>query len=362
MAEGEPGDHPARDAGSGRPSLDPAWFSAVMGTAGTAAVLALNPLGIASVAPFAKGAAWLLVGISAVSFAILVVLLLRGNRARWEHVASPVHGPAFATIPGAMLVIITAVMVLEPDSVLPGFWWWSALAWNAVGAFLAVAVTIRLFVAAFVRDAFPVERMGGVWFIPESALLLAGLVAARLALTGPPELSRTLFVSAFALVGAGAMLFGLTAALFFTRLVLYPHVRSTGAPSMWIMISPLSLCALALNQVGEDAYQLTARVGDEPVEATHLMAMLLWGFSLWWIAAATAITWDARGSALTSTPADWAYVFPPAAVTIATLVLARVWDSLAMELLGALFAVALLTVWILVGSDAVRRATRRTPA
>ncbi len=336
--------------------MNPAFFSTSLGTAGTAAVLALNPTGLVALEPYTRAAAWALLAVAAALFGILVVMALLPRRLNWAEMGSPVAGPAFATIPAAMMVIIAAVISLEPQSVAGGFWWWSGLLWNTVGAALAVVVTIRLFVAAFAHDAFPVERMSGVWFIPETALLLSGMVAGRLAVTGPPRWIDGLVVVAFALVGAGLSLFALTAAVFFTRLIVHAHVRETGAPAMWIMLSPLSIGALALHQVGADAALLDQRLGSGVEPVTNLLALLLWGFSLWWLLAAVVISWSARAAAFTHTPADWGYVFPPAAMTLATVTLGRVWDSPAMQALGTVFAGFLLVTWVTVSVGTFRYA------
>jgi len=52
-----------------------------------------------------------------------------------------------------------------------------------------------------------------------------------------------------ALLGAGGLLFGLTAVILVNRLVLHPGIHHTGAPAMWIMISPLAVTSLAMQSV-----------------------------------------------------------------------------------------------------------------
>jgi tellurite resistance protein TehA-like permease len=339
--------------------FDPAWFSAVMGTAGTAAVLGAGPFD-GQLRPAATAFGWTLFAGAAIGLLLLTARFLAAESDDWTDMASPEKGPAYATIPGAMLVLIAALATLVGPMAMTGVWWWLALAWTFAGALLAMVVTVRLFSAAFVHKEFPVEHMSGAWFVPETAVLLSGMVAGRLALTAPAVWVETLVVVAFALVGAGLILFGLTAAVFFTRLILYPHVPAAGAPAMWIMLSPLAISALALHQVGADAALLDGRLGAGVAPFTELVALLLWGFALWWIAAAGAITWRARSAAITHQPADWAYVFPPAALTLATLTFGRVWGATPLSVLGSGFAVVLLGVWLAVVGDTVRnRATAR---
>lgn len=97
-------------------------------------------------------------------------------------------------------------------------------------------------------------------------------------------------------------------------------------------------------------------------EAARFGATALWGFALWWIAAAAVITRHAGGAALTYTPADWGFVFPYAAMVIATLTLGRWWQSALVEVIGFGLGVLLTVVWVTVATGAiisVRRGMRR---
>ena len=85
---------------------------------------------------------------------------------------------------------------------------------------------------------------------------------------------------------------------------------------------------------------------------------MLWGFSLWWVLAAAAITWGSRAGAFTHSPADWSYVFPLAGLSLATIELSRLWDALPLQWLGATFAILLFAVWITVTTDTLRQRGR----
>ncbi|HEY5117718.1 MAG TPA: hypothetical protein VIJ00_19510, partial [Nakamurella sp.] len=79
-------------------------------------------------------------------------------------------------------------------------------------------------------------------------------------------------------------------------------------------------------------------LGGSWTSAVHEVATFgaagLWGFALWWIATAAVITRHAGRAALTYTAADWGFVFPSAAMVIATLTLGRWWQSGLVEVIG----------------------------
>jgi tellurite resistance protein TehA-like permease len=329
--------------------LDPAWFGAVMGTGGVAAVAAANPGGWS----FAAGPARVLAaGLLMLAAVLLLGLAARAARGRHLSVADlrdPAIGPAYGTLPGAVLVLDAAFVGVAPRVLDTAPGWWAVAGWTLLGTLLAVAVTVLLFVAAFEHADFDAAQISGTWFIPETAVLLGGYVAAQLARTAPAGLSAGLTLTALVLLGAGGVLFALTAVVFFNRLILLPQ-HAGGAAGMWVMISPLSVTVLVVAAASGSA--------GGPVPAIAIaLAVVLWGFALWWILAAGLLTWHNRGDVLRRGPGDWAYVFPPAAMTIATLTLARRWDSGAIELLGVLFSLLLLLVWAVVAGASLRRVT-----
>jgi len=171
-------------------------------------------------------------------------------------------------------------------------------------------------------------------------------------------------VLAVALLGAGGLLFGVTAVIFVNRLVLHAGVHRTGAPAMWIMISPLAITSLALQSVAGGDPMLGGSWTPAVGEVATFAAGALWGFALWWIAAATVVTRHAGRAALTRTAADWGFVFPSAAMVIATLTLARRWQSGLVEMIGLALGVLLAVVWVgvLIGTVVgFRRGPRHRP-
>lgn len=330
---------------------DPAWFGAVMGSAATAVVAALHPGRLDALTGFADATAAIMLIASIVSFVILFVrdFLVRGlGRGLAAQLRSPRTGPAYATIPGAVNVLAIGALRVWPGTAGSTTGWWLLLSLTVVGTALGLCLTVVFFVAAFEHEQFQAEDISGIWFIPETVVLLGSFLFAELAPAGPPAIERGLAVLAVALLGAGGLLFAFTAVVFVNRLILHPGVHRTGAPAMWIMISPLAVTSLALQSVAGGDPMLGGSWTPAVAEVATFGAGALWGFALWWIAAATIVTRHAGRAALTRTAADWGFVFPAAAMVVATLTLARRWQSGLVEAIGLTFGVLLALVWLTV--------------
>lgn len=336
---------------------DPAWFGAVMGTGAMGAVAARNPGGIDALATPGKILGLILLGMAIATFVLLMardVGLHRIGKSTIADIKAPISGPAYATIPGGISVIAVAIIAIFPDYTDTPIGWIVLACLTAFATAFGLWLTVIFFVATFEQNNFDAEDISGIWFIPETVVLLGALLTAHLAITGPDAAGRTLTIVAIALLGGGAILFAITAALFVNRLVLHAQVRRTGAPAMWIMLSPLSVTALAMHKVAGAGWNLAGDWEPAVQASADLLAAMMWGFALWWIAAAAIVTSHAGRGAFRFSPSAWSYVFPPAAMTLATLTLGRKWDSGFMEVMSVVFALVLLTITTAVVSGSIR--------
>ena len=341
---------------AGRVLDDPAWFGAVMGTGAVSAVAALNPGG----APILEGPSQLLgvvlLGASVLAFLTLFVrdFVLRGmGRTLTAQLRSPLTGAAYAAIPGAINVIAVAATQLWPAMTSTATGWWFVAVLAVTGTGLGLWLTVEFFVSAFEHAGIEARRISGVWFIPETVILLGALLFSDLARTAPDGAAQSLTVLAFALLGAGGILFAFTATMFINRLVLHAHDPRAEVPAVWIMISPLAVTSMALQSVARDATLVGGNWTAAVLEMSAVLAAMLWGFGLWWIVVAAVLARHAGRSAMTGTAADWAFVFPPAAMVLATLVLGRFWSAPIVEGLGVTLSAVLVVVWATVAFRSV---------
>ena len=91
------------------------------------------------------------------------------------------------------------------------------------------------------------------------------------------------------------------------------------------------------------------------IAASSIAATALWGFGLWWLAAAIVLLVAyLRRSRLPYGLGWWAFTFPLGAFTASTLALGRGWHASAIEALAAVLFLALVAAWASVSISTLR--------
>jgi tellurite resistance protein TehA-like permease len=92
-----------------------------------------------------------------------------------------------------------------------------------------------------------------------------------------------------------------------------------------------------------------------------ILSILLWGFGMWWmlLAAALIATYFLKGG-IPVTLGYWAFIFPPAAYTIATLILAKSLGLPFLHNVAVVLTALLVTAWIIVFALTLKGALNRT--
>jgi tellurite resistance protein TehA-like permease len=123
------------------------------------------------------------------------------------------------------------------------------------------------------------------------------------------------------------------------RALFYNFPRRDVAPSFMIGVAPVAVCIIAMNTMlpvlkksGISIVQLS-----DVAPLVKVISLLLWAFGLWWLVyALSIITLYIVKHKVPVTLGYWAFIFPPAAYTIASLIVA---NSLNLPLLKSFAAV-----------------------
>jgi tellurite resistance protein len=301
--------------------LAPGWFALPMGIAGLA--LAWHRA-VPSMGEMATGVALVLGAIATLVFvALAAATLLRGwlHPQAWaEDRRHPVRHTFIATLPVAAILLATVAVALFGAHPLARAIWW-------VGSVAQLGVTLWV-LARWWRGA---AAGGLVWASITPALFIPIVGNVLVPLAGVP-LGHEAWASAQ--FGVGLMFWPVVLVLLVTRLLVQGPWPDRLRPTVFILIAPPAVVALALLQFG-------APLG---------VAWALWGmalFSLWWVALQLrAIV------ALPFSLPHWAMSFPLAAFTALTLRLATPGGLLAV--LGTLLLALTSLVVLMLAAGTLR--------
>ncbi|HPF58661.1 MAG TPA: SLAC1 anion channel family protein [Candidatus Competibacteraceae bacterium] len=282
-----------------------AIFSIVMGTAGLA--LAWQKAHLVLGTPLIIGAA--LRGTVSALFVVLLIVYglkaLRYPQAVGMEMRHPVRINFFPTVSISLLLLAIAYLESAPEA---AFWLWSA------GALLHLGLTLAIFGSWLHHTHYDVKHANPAWFIPVVGNIIIPIAGIHLA---SPELSWFFFS-----IGLVFWIVLLTIVLY--RLFFHEPLPVRLAPTLFILLAPPSVGFIAyLGLTGElDAF---ARI----LYYTALFLALL--------LASNAV----RFLRLPFFISAWAYSFPLAALTLATLIMSArlpgpLFDAMATGLLALL--------------------------
>lgn len=327
----------------------PGWFASVMGTG----ILAVATSHTVPFVPVVKGLA---VGLWAFNTLLCLVLLVLWvarwlfffNEA-WADLSHPTRGPFYSTLPIGLLVLgvdFSAIgrQVIGAELAIPiaqGLW----IAGTLLAFFFGVLIPFKWFTA----PSLPIEQTNGGWFMPPVANIVVPASAAPLIATwGSPELCYLMCLVAFAFLGIGFFLFLIVGVLLIGRLIYHPLPHAHLAPTLWIGLGPIGVGSLALVRLSTTASPIFGEHISEAQMFLRLASLSLWGFGVWWLITAIALTLHYLREPFPFAMSWWAFTFPLGAYTVATYLLADAYQVAALGMFGLVLWLLLLFFWTVV--------------
>ena len=337
--------------------LHPGWLASVMGTAILAVATYLNPGNLDVLRGLAHG---LGAGLAVLAYALGVVLVgayavrwTRHTDAALADLRHPVLGAMHATLPGALLVLAVMTSIVGPELLPAGAVTVLVAVLAAAGSVLALVLSVAFATAQFTGTP-PATAVNGGWFIPPVVTIIIAMALAPLVTHASAGGARLLLALGYAAYGMGFLLFLLVLGQLYDRLVLHPLPPAPLAPTLWIGLGPVGvavLAPLALARAGQDLFGAAA-----PIVAlfSQLAGTAVWGFGLWWLALAlTLLVRYLRTGPLPFHLGWWAFTFPLGAFAVATLTLARAWQTSALEGVGVVLYLMLVGFWVVVAARTI---------
>lgn len=333
----------------------PNWFAANMGTGILALMLAEFPYGHWEKKLLGQG----LWSINVFFFVIFSMLFLGraffypdSFRRLLHH---PIQSLFIGAIPMGFATIVNGMIIIWPVSAssvaITEVMWWVDVA-------LAVISVLLVPFFMFTAHEHSIEQMTAAWLLPivppEVTAASGGLLAQHLA---PAAGAAVIYVS-YVLWSISVLLSMGILAILFLRLALHKLPHRDMAVSAWLPLGPLGTGAMAMITLGvadQHVFSGTALTGMAQFGAMAglFVAVLLWGFGLWWMLMAAFFTLRYLGEGLPFNMGWWGFTFPLGVFNAATYLLARETHFGVFLPLGAAFTVMLSIFWIVVTQRSV---------
>ncbi|THV05062.1 hypothetical protein K435DRAFT_713587 [Dendrothele bispora CBS 962.96] len=297
----------------------------------------------------------------------------------WQFMARhPVQSLYVGTFPmGATTILNIAVGVIHDHygfggkQILYLIWacWW---------ANVAISLTCCFGMLHFMKTAqkHSLESMTAVWLLPVVTLVVAsstgGVIATSLYNYNKSDAMITVVVSVF-MVTVGLALSFMLLTIYLLRLIVYGLPPGATVLSVFLPLGPMGQAGYSILLIGQffnkvlplhksNSTLLTAETTGEIINVIcTFVAFALWSLATMWIIFACLAVQDVlRQTRIKFRVPFWGLIFPNGVYANLTINLAGTFDSSFFRILGSIYAVATLILWVFVAIRTVILVRRRT--
>lgn len=197
----------------------------------------------------------------------------------------------------------------------------SILFWIIGAAFEFILLTITIYFL-ITNEKMNINFINGGWLVPPVAALLTPIAGLKLVefISNKALAINILWINYF-FFGAGAFVFLLIAVALFSKIFFFERLNPKIFPSLWIILVPFSLMALSLSMFAKESSDyLFPEFKNALMAITFLVNPMLIGTGIWLLVLLIILTYYyLKRIELPYGVGWWAFVFPTASVSIASL-------------------------------------------
>jgi tellurite resistance protein TehA-like permease len=334
--------------------FSPRWFIAIMGTGAVANILQLisgKPEGLLHTA------ATVLLYAAVIGFPVALVFLTNRLFIDRKMLFKELNHSSLVQFYSAIFISasVCATGLVKIPLPFPGpentlllakaFWGFSLVS----GIGLAVFTPWKI----ITQNHGETRRILGFWFLPPVGLFVLSFAGNFLAIkTQDASWINNIALLNAILIGTASFLSLMLFTLFLLRALAFPFPQMDVIPSFTIGLAPAGVSIIALLSylpvlAKAESLAFLPVASIKPV--ILLLALLIWGFGLWWVVVSVLITLTAAlRKGIPVTLGYWAFIFPPAAFTLATLILGNGTQVAFIGNIGMVFATLVTLGWITV--------------
>lgn len=268
------------------------------------------------------------------------------------------------TVPMGLATIINMIVLV----CVPAWGNWAAqFAWALwwIDVVLSTSTCFYLpFVVMYVHST-QLSTMTAAWLLPIASTVVAsatgGIVAA--VLSNPQHALWTLILS-YALWGMGMSLAMVVLVMYFHRLTVHKLPPRELIVSVFLPLGPVGQGGFAIQQLGKvarDIFPTTGSLipgaGDTLYTMGFIVALILWGYGLVWLFFALA---SISRSRFPFNMGWWGFTFPLGVFAASTTQMAKEFPSAFFKVLGSIFSVIVVLLWLVVSARTIKGVITRT--
>ena len=234
--------------------------------------------------------------------------------------------------------------------------WWIDVAVSAVVCWFLPFAIMYIHTSSTPK----LQSMTAVWLLPVVSTIVAsasgGIVAQSLHEAGRQDHAFWTMTVSYVLWGTGVPLAMVIMTMYFHRLTVHELPPREVIVSVFLPLGPLGQGGFAIMQLGKVARLVLPLIPDSlgglgGVAGTDLyvfgfaVAIIMWGYGLVWLFFALA---SVSRSKFPFNMGWWGFTFPLGVYTVSTTTIARELPSTFFKVLGMIFSLLVILLWILV--------------
>ncbi|KAG9770944.1 putative C4-dicarboxylate transporter/malic acid transport protein, partial [Aureobasidium melanogenum] len=268
-------------------------------------------------------------------------------------IRQPVQSLFVGTFPMGLATIINMVV-----SVCVPAWgpWATTLAWTLwwIDVVISVATCIWLpFIIMHIHES-ELSKMTAAWLLPIVATIVAAASGGIVAEVLPnPQHQLWTIVTSYVLWGMGFPLAMAVLVMYFHRLTIHRLPPREVIVSVFLPLGPLGQGSFGLMQLGKvcaQAFPKTQNLGSHSGQVIYTVsivcAIIIWGYGCVWLFFALA---SITRSKFPFNMGWWGFTFPIGVFAVSTCTLAQEIPATFFRVLGTIFSIAEILLWLVVG-------------
>lgn len=204
--------------------------------------------------------------------------------------------------------------------------------------------------------------MTAAWLLPIVATIVAAASGGIVASVLPPQRALTTIITSYILWGCGVPLALFTMVIYFQRLTMHKLPPREVIVSVFLPLGPLGQGAFGIMTLGKQSLRVSKQTPFIPEASMSgeifytmgvLAALIMWGFGLVWLFFALA---SITRNKFPFNLGWWGFTFPLGVFATATTTLAKELPSGFFKVLGTIFSLVVVLLWMGVSAGTAHQA------